>query len=521
VDFFTTRAVRGGFLTAVFAAALLAAWLLVYPHTPDLAGQAYRVSLFERAGFVVWDEHWYAGHHMPGYSLLFPAIAAAIGLRATACVCVLASTLLFARIAAALYGRAGRWGAVLFAFAAAADVWIGRLAFALGVSLALAAALALIRRRTALAAVLAASCSAASPVAGVLLALAGVSALKARWVVALALPALAVAAALAALFPEGGSEPYPLLSLLATFGVVAAFLLALPPRQRALRGGGLMYLAACLLSVSLATPLGSNVERYGVLLGGPLLACAAVRARVRRPARVGAVAAALVAWGAWVAWGPVREARKAWGDQSTDAAYYAPVQRFFGDAPVRVEVPLARSRWEAALLAPSVSLARGWEKQLDERYDRVLLASSLNAGSYERWLHENAVSYVALPDAPLDSSSAAEGRLVRAGLPYLRQVFASTHWRVYAVAGDTPLVSGPAQLMSLGHDRVTMKALARASLLLRVRYSRYLTVVRGDACVTAAPGGWTEVHARAPGPVAVAAQFSLSRALGSQPACRA
>ncbi len=40
---------------------------------------------------------------------------------------------------------------------------------------------------------------------------------------------------------------------------------------------------------------------------------------------------------------------------------------------MRVEVPLTRSHWEAALLAPRVSLARGWEKQLDSRFDRVLL----------------------------------------------------------------------------------------------------------------------------------------------------
>ncbi len=40
---------------------------------------------------------------------------------------------------------------------------------------------------------------------------------------------------------------------------------------------------------------------------------------------------------------------------------------------MRVEVPLTRSHWEAALMAPTVSLARGWEKQLDERYDGVLL----------------------------------------------------------------------------------------------------------------------------------------------------
>ena len=50
-----------------------------------------------------------------------------------------------------------------------------------------------------------------------------------------------------------------------------------------------------------------------------------------------------------------------------------------GQVKVRVEVPLTRSHWEAAFLAPGVSLARGWEKQLDERYDSMLLAHGLSA----------------------------------------------------------------------------------------------------------------------------------------------
>jgi hypothetical protein len=509
------------------AGALLGLWLAVYPHTPDLAGQAYRVSLFEEVHFVVWDEHWYAGHDIPGYSLLFPPLAAAIGLRAVACLSALASTVLFAGIARSTYRRAGRSGAVLFAVAAVADVWIGRLAFALGVALALAAVLTLVRGWPLLAFMLAALCSAASPVAGVLLALAGLThALAGRRLgsaLALTLPALAIAAGLAAVFPEGGSEPYPFLSLLATLGVLALFVLALPPRQALLRVGAALYLIACVLSVVAHTPMGSNIERYGVLLAGPLLACA-VAARPRRGVlAAGAVTLALLAWGTWVVWGPVREARKVSGpgSEATSAAYYEPVERLFARVPARVEVPLTRSHWEAALLAPSVSLARGWEKQLDERYDSVLLSSGLDAASYRRWLDENAVSYVALPDVPLDSSSAAEGRLIRSGLPYLHEMFASPHWRVYAVANPTPLVSGPAQVVLLGHNRVRLEVFAPATLLLRVRYSRYLTIDTGEGCLARAPGGWTEVVARSAGRLTLRALFSVSRALGHGEPCRA
>jgi len=180
---------------------------------------------------------------------------------------------------------------------------------------------------------------------------------------------------------------------------------------------------------------------------------------------------------------------------------------------VRIEVPLTRSHWEAALLAGSASLARGWEKQLDERDDAVLLATGLDAASYRRWLQREAVSYVALPDAPLDPSSSAEGRLIRRGLPYLREVFASSHWRIYAVADPTPIASGPGSLTSLAHDSFALRAHAAGRFLVRVHFSRYLAVTAGDGCVRSAPQGWTAVRVRAPGRVVVAARFSLSRAL--------
>lgn len=523
VDLRTTGAIAQQLVAPTLAGALLLAWLVVDPRTPDLAAATYRVTLFHQSGFAIWDEHWYAGHDLPGYSLLFAPLAALLGLRLLAVACVLASAALFARIASDVYGSRARWGAAAFAVAAVGDAWIGRLAFALGVSLALGAVLAQLRRRRLVAVSMAALCAAASPVAGVLLALAGathaVHRRSAEGALVLAVPALAVAGVMTALFGDGGSEPFPFLSLLATLGVLAAFALALPREQRLLRTGAAVYLLACLASLALHTAMGSNIERYGVLLAGPLLLCALASTRRARP--VAAIVLALAAWGVWVAWGPLRETLAVAGDRSTSAAYYAPVEQFFAlRAPARVEVPLTRSHWEAALLAPSVSLARGWEKQLDERYDAALLSPHLSPAAYERWLREQAVGYVALPDARLDGSSAAEGRLIRAGLPYLHPLYADAHWRIYEVLGAQPLLSGPGRLMSLGHDSFTLTAQARAELLVRVRYSRYLTVIHGRGCVARAPGGWTYVLARKREEMTVAARFSLARALGLTPSCR-
>jgi hypothetical protein len=335
-----------------------------------------------------------------------------------------------------------------------------------------------------------------------------------------------------------------------------------------LRFGALVYVAACVVFLLVSTPMGSNIERYGVLLAGPLLICAVMRARggaagplaldgseareatqdgsegarVARdgaamgalraarsgpPAggsRLGTVAAVLAVclWAVWAGWGPVRETLAVAGNPSTQAAYYTSVERFLAEhaqAPVRIEVPFTRTHWETAELAPRVSLARGWEKQLDVRYDSVLLSPSLNAASYERWLRAQAVAYVALPDVELDPSSAREGELIRAGLSGLREVFSSRHWRIYAVRAPQPLAAGPGRLTTLGHESFALSVRAPGSFLVRVRYTPYWTVTSGGGCVSRAPGGWTRVDASRSGRLLVRASFSLSRALSPGRSC--
>jgi len=543
-------------VAVLLAAALLIVWLLVDPRTPDLAAQTYRLGLYERAGMgVVFDEHWYAGHMLPGYSLLFAPLASLMGLRVLAVASVIGSVVLFERIVLGVYGRETcvRLGACLFAVAAVGDVWSGRLTFACGVAIALACAYALYRERLLVAGVLAGVCAAVSPVAGVLLGLAALTYALARGapkiLLAVGVPAALVAVTVRALFAEGGYEPYPLTSLVATGLVVGAFLWVLPrggSSRRVLRVGAVVYLFACGLCAVVHTPMGSNIERYGVLLAGPLLLCALARGgepapewrggrwafAMRRPSasRFAAKAAytpvavgiAMCVAVAWIVWGPVRETAAVAKSEATRASYYAPVERYLsshGAGLERVEVPLTRSHWEAAMLAPSLSLARGWEKQLDVRYDSVLLAPGLTASAYRRWLDAEAVAYVALPDVPLDPSSAGEGELIRRGLPYLRLVFASRHWRVYAVRDATPLLAGPGRLTALGSNAFALVAGARGTLVARIHYTRYLTVVAGRSCVARAPGGWTYVRARAPGRIVVAARFSLGRALGLGGGC--
>src|SRR6476620_3004163 len=127
-------------MPAVVAAVVLAAlYLVLDPPSLDLAAQSYRVGLFDREGWIAWDNAWYAGHHLPGYSVLFPPLGSVLGLRVVAALSLVGAT-------AALAALARRWAAagaatavsLWFAVAMTALVVSGRLPFALGVAAAAA-----------------------------------------------------------------------------------------------------------------------------------------------------------------------------------------------------------------------------------------------------------------------------------------------------------------------------------------------------------------------------------------------
>jgi len=218
-----------------------------------------------------------------------------------------------------------------------------------------------------------------------------------------------------------------------------------------------------------------------------------------------------------VVWGPIVQTLGSSGDPSTQASYYLPLERFLeahAARPLRIEVPFTRSHWEAALLPPRFPLARGWERQLDKRYDLELESHTLSPAAYRAWLDRLGVSYVALPDVPFDQSSDGEVRLIRRGLPYLSEVFRSVHWRVFRVDHASPLVvpGASAKLTSLGVQSFSLLASVRGDYLVKVRYSPYWSVSRGQASVREGSEGFTEVLARRAGAVDVEASFSLGGA---------
>ena len=182
-------------------------------------------------------------------------------------------------------------------------------------------------------------------------------------------------------------------------------------------------------------------------------------------------------------------------------AYYAPLLRFLSaqtGPPFRVEIPFTSSHWESYAVATRFPLARGWERQLDIKYNHLFYGGRLDAATYDAWLHSLAVRYVAIADTSLDYSAHVEARLIDRGLPYLKLVMRSTHWRVYAVADPTPIVSGAATLTALGPNSVTIDARRAGTALVRVRYSPYWALGEGSAA-SAQAGQFTNCECGTPG----------------------
>jgi hypothetical protein len=516
------RRVAPTLVAAVFAAV----YVIVSPASLDLADHLFRAQLFRDEGFGLWNNLWYSGHHIVGYSVLFPAVSALLSPQLAGALAATGTAALFEPLARRHFGCDAWLGAVLFGAATAIDLYTGRLAFAFGALPALGAVLALDRGAGVLACGLAVLSALCSPVAALFAALiaAGYALgglLRARRLIA-AVPGAAVAAAalipvglLAVAFPEGGSEPFGFATMFPVL-VLAALALATAPRAAVtLRAGIAVYALATIVVYLVDSPIGSNIARLGTLVAAPTAALLWSR---RRPALL-AVAALPLLYVGWAA--PVRDVVSASTDQSASTGYYQPVLRFLRNQstpPFRTEIPFTRFHWEAWVVAAHFPLARGWERQLDIADNPLFYRGHLTAATYDRWLHDNAIRFVAAPDAPLDYSAQGEKALIDRGLPYLRLVMRSAHWRVYAVAQTTPIATGVATLTGLGPDWLTLRARRPGTVRLRVRFTPYWELSRGSGCV-ARDGRWTRLTLRAAGPVTLATGFSLSRIGASSPRC--
>jgi hypothetical protein len=506
----------GVFMPVLFAAI---AYMALRPPSVDLAAQLFRSELFASDGFLAWNNYWYGGHYLLGYSLLFPPLGAAVGPTVVGGVAAVVATGLFGLLALRHYGPRARLATLWFGAGMIATLLSGRLTYALGVAVGLAALVALDRRRPLAAAPLAAATSFASPVAGFFLVLIGAALAldgdRARGAT-LALPAAAPIAAMALAFPSTGPEPFVLSSVAGTIAVGLLVLVALPRRERLLRRAAALYLCAVACVFAIPNALGGNVARLSSLLAGPLLVLGL--AGRRRRLLLAVLAVPLLYW-QWQ--GAIRDVSRASTDPSVQRGFYTPLlaalEERSGGAPVRIEIPPTLDRWEVYYMTPKYLLARGWERQ--QETDDFHLFEGLSPDSYRAWLLAHGVTYVALPDAPLDHLAHREEGLIRHGLPYLDPVWGNGDWRLYAVRGARGIVDAPARLTSIGADWFDLRSPRAGRFVLRIHFSPYWNVTRGEGVCLRERGPWTLVELDRPGSFHVETNLSAGGLLGRHRVC--
>jgi hypothetical protein len=505
-------------LPAAAAAAGAAAYLIADPPSADLAAQRFRADLFEREGFTLFSTAWYGGHHTPGYSVLFPPLAAWIGPRLVGALAAVAAT----AFVAALAGERGRLAGLAFAPGALATLVSGRLAFALGAGLATGAMLAAARGRAWLSAAAGAATALASPVAALFAGLAGVALAaagpgRARLAAggALAVAATLPTALLAFAFPEGGTFPFVPSAFWPTLAAAAVTFVAAPREWRAVRIAAALYAALTVVAFAIPTPVGGNASRLGTLAAAPV---AALALWPRRRAALAVLALPIAYWALQPA---VRDFLRAHDDPSTEAAFHAPAAAFLERRqPARVEVPFTQSHGEAFHLARRLPIARGWERQVDRERNALFYEGDLTPERYARWLRENAIGYVAVPlGLSMDASAEREKTLALSGPASLREVFRSDDWRVFATTVARPLADGAAELTAMRPEGFVLRARRAGISTVRVRFTPYWALLDGEGCVEPAPGGWTRVRTRGPGRVEVGTRFALGRVRAESPRC--
>jgi hypothetical protein len=504
----------------LIAAALGGLYLILQPSSADHAAQVFRTGLFDQSGVSAWNNLWFGGHHLPGYSVLFPALGATIGPREVGVIAIVVAALLFAAIAYRRWGDRASLGVLWFAAGTSVSLFTGRLTFALGIAVALAAVFAAQRGWRLTGIGLAGLSGLASPVAALFLGCAAVAyALAERSSRGLELAGAAVGMVIlmAFAFPEGGTEPFVFSSFQPALLVAIAVFVALPREEKLLRYGVAAYTAALAAAFLIQTPMGGNATRMGSLLLGPVLAFGLWR---RQRFALVLLIPVLIYW----QWSPVvRDLENVHAQPSVESGYYAPVRDFVRGQPshrsYRVEVLPAAHHWESAYVPKGIYIARGWLRQLDRKLNPLFYQEALGAQEYRRWLDRMGVGFVAVPEAPLDYAAELEARLIARGVPYLELAFQSEDWRIYRVRDPAPLGIGAGELVKLTPEGFVVDADAPGTVLVKVHWTPYWSIERGTGCVQQSPGGFTTLRVTDPGRFRVGVDFAPWRAISDGPRC--
>ncbi|MET9604516.1 MFS transporter [Streptomyces sp. NPDC006512] len=484
-------------VATALAAVLHVVWFFTFANSGgDLAAQDAWAEFVGRHPDTAYNLAWYGGMHPVSYSVVSPYVMHMIGVRTTMMIAGTASAGLLALILTRCRGAVRRplWPALAGVYGLLCNALSGRVTFGLGVLFALGAVAAVFcwprrwaRRRWAKAAVaapLAGLATAASPVAGLFLGVIAAALFLSRrrpGAYALGLAPVAVVGLSAWLFPFSGTQPMKLGSAWLPFVFGLALVFLVPARWKTVRIASAVYALGVFLTWAIDSQVGSNVTRLVMLFGGAVFLAAvphtAPRSRRRRLVLLGFAGLTV-----WITTNSVTDIVRttpvaAWNRE------LAPLVDRLKKADAdrgRVEVVPASSHRESSAFPSYVNLARGWNRQADLERNPLFYDDTLTAENYRAWLERWAVHYVVLPAGKPDSGGEDEAKLVRGGLPYLRQVWGDDNWRLFEVQDPTSLVAGPATVVRAGADQLVIDVKRRGRVLVRIPHSPWLGLVDSE-----------------------------------------
>ncbi len=486
-------------------------WRLYATPGGDIAAQDAWAAFARAHPGSAYDLAWYGGMHPVSYSAISPYLMAFLGVRPTMVVAgTLTAGLLALLLERSRFVSRPMLPAAVGAIALTGNAISGRVTFGLGMLFGVAALLAvfawsvdarahpwLFRLRAVVIVLLTALTTAASAVAGLFLGLVAAALWltgRHRMAYAVGVPPVVVVAVSAWLFPLSGVQPMAWNSAIlpTVAGLTAALLF--PRDWRLLRMLGWIYLVAVQLAWLVPSPVGTNIGRLGLIFTAVgLAAVVAERGRGWRTSlaarrfgprvTVGLIAASLITLTSWQV-----------ATAAQDAISTAPPESFSGDLdPLldqlqargaglgRVEVVPTASHRESTALAPYVNLARGWNRQADASRNRLFYRDRpLTPEAYQHWLRRWAVRFVVLSEAAPDAAAEEEAALVAGGLPYLERVWSDEEWTLYEVRDPKPLASAPAEVLGFGAAEVTLYTPSAARIVIRIGYSRWLSLVDAE-----------------------------------------
>lgn len=515
---------RGGllalWLVGTAAAALVAVlmWTHGVPGWDDFA-HAYRVFLLRHGQSVFWDAYWYGGSYgAVDYGFLFYLLAQYVPAKVLVVLAAGAVAPLYYVYQRCMWRCDDVWPA--WALAGVMSVYLahGQDPFLLGLALTLGGLALLACGRPVLGALPVALAVFANPMAFVVCGPLMVADVLGRpecrrrylWFAVALAPFVLVRLGIAAAFSEPGdylNETSQLMLYLgfALAGLALAGVNAVHPRRPFLILF-LTYSALCVLSfITPGSPLGNNIGRFFFVFGLPLLLLLR-HSRLKRPFPFGDLTLIpIVLFGLLQVSAPYSHFTRTDEWPQTRAAFFAPAlaaARQYYDPNYRIHVVALRRHGEAAYFPEAgLPITRGWYRQADAVHNSLFYAH-YDAASYTAWLRAMGVQHIFLADAPLDTWSEREVRILQTS-PQFVLVERTGAWTIYRLRAPEPLLvgldGGSGDIARVGHREIDFSVSAAGDYRLKFSWSPYWTLEGGRGELSRAEGGFIRLRLHDPG----------------------